>query len=234
MADAAEDRGLAFTLAALSTESEQAETAMRAFGDADLTRPTRCDAWDVRGLIGHLIRDVDRIVTYLAASPPDLTPSAGDIDAVAYFRAFDPAQAAPGVAERSRETAAAYATRDALVEGFAQMWRHAVEAATAAGPERIVTVAGGQTLRLADYVPTRVLEMTVHGLDLADALGVPPWTTPGAAEVTRDLLVGLLERDPPAGWDDTTFFDKGTGRAPLSASDLEALGTAADRFPLLA
>ena len=30
MADAAEDRGLAFTLAALSTESEQAETAMRA------------------------------------------------------------------------------------------------------------------------------------------------------------------------------------------------------------
>jgi uncharacterized protein (TIGR03083 family) len=234
MADPVEERGLAFTLAALSTESEQAEAAMRSLVDADLARPTRCEAWDVRALIGHLIRDVDRIVTYLAASPPDQAPSPSDIDAVAYFHAFDPARAAPGVAQRSRETAAAYATREALMEAFAQMWRHAVEAATAAGPERVVTVAGGQTLRLADYVPTRVLEMTVHGLDLADAMGMAPWTTPGAAEVTRDLLVGLLERHPPAAWDDTMFFDKGTGRAPLSESDREELGAAADRFPLLA
>lgn len=234
MTDPAQDRDLAFTLAALAAESEQAEAAMRSLGEADLIRPTRCEAWDVRGLIGHLIRDVDRIVAYLAASPPDRAPSPDDIDAVAYFRAFDPVQAAPGVAQRSRETAAAYATHEALVEGFAQTWRHAVDAATAAGPERIVTVAWGHTMRLADYVPTRVLEMTVHGLDLADALGVQPWTTPGAAEVTRALLVGLLEREPPAGWDDTMFFDKGTGRAPLSASDRGELGAAAGRFPLLA
>ena len=234
MTDPSGNRGFAFTLAALSSESERAEAAMRTLGDADLTRPTRCEAWDVRSLIGHLIRDVDRIVVYLGESLPDQAPSGGDIDAVAYYRAFEPVAAAPGVAQRSRDLAAAYASREALVEGFAQTWRHAIDAATAAGPERIVTVAGGRTMRLADYVPTRVLEMTVHGLDLADALGRPPWTTPGAAEVTRSVLVGLLEAEPPAGWDDTMFFDKGTGRAALSASDLDALGTAAARFPLLA
>ena len=59
--------------------------------------------------------------------------------------------------------------------------------------------AGGRPCAWPTTCHTRVLEMTVHGLDLADALGVPPWTTPGAAEVTRDLLVGTARRDPPRG-----------------------------------
>ena len=150
---------------------------LRSLDDADLTKPTRCDAWDVRGLIGHLIRDVDRILAYL----PEPAPSDPDRDEVSYFRSYDPVAGAPQVARSAVETAERFATSAALIEGFATTWRAAVEAARTAGPDRVIATRWGPGLRMDDYVPTRVLEMTVHGLDLADALGRAPWTTADAA-----------------------------------------------------
>jgi len=155
-------------VASLDEECGRAEEALRSLDDDDLGRPTRCPAWDVRGLTGHLIRDVDRIVAYLEAPAPD--PPA-DTDAIAYFRGFDPVAAAPGVARRSMETAAAFATLDDLADGFARIRRDAVRAATVAGPDRLIAVSWGQRLAMADYVPTRVVEMTVHGLDLQRRAG---------------------------------------------------------------
>ena len=32
-------------------------------------------------------------------------------------------------------------------------------------------------MTLADFVTTRVVEVAVHGIDLADAIGRPRWTT---------------------------------------------------------
>lgn len=92
------------------------------------------------------------------------------------------------------------------------------------------------TLRLDEYVKTRVLEMTVHGLDLADALGREPWTTSSAADVTREILVALLGRThpPELGWDDVAFFDTATGRRALGDRERTILGEAGDRFPLFA
>jgi uncharacterized protein (TIGR03083 family) len=216
---------------ALAQESEQVEAVLRSLDDADLTKPTRCDAWDVHGLIGHLIRDVDRILAYL----PEPAPSEPDKDAVSYYRAYDPVAVAPQVARSAVETADRFGTLAELAQGFATTWRAAVEGARAAGPDRVLaTRRGGPALRMDDYVPTRVLEMTVHGLDLADALGRAPWTTADAAAITRRILQGLLGAEPPLDWDDPTFFDKGTGRAPLSRQDRAALRGSAGRFPLLA
>ena len=218
------------SLEALSGESAAAEAALRALPDAAFDRPTRCTAWDVRGLTGHMLRDVDRIVDYLAAP----APSEADATAASYFTRYDPVADAPDVAKRSIDRAAGFATTGELVEAFAATWRRAIDLARAEGPGRLVEVSWGPTMRLDDYLDTRVLEMAVHGLDLADALGEPPWLTPEGGAIVRDILTTLLGGAPPAAWDDAELADKGTGRAPLTEQDRAALGEAAGRFPLLA
>ena len=83
---------------------------------------------------------------------------------------------------------------------------------------------------------TRILEMGVHGMDLADALGRRPWLTPAAASVVLSMLVGLWGADPaPAlGWSDLTFIETATGRRPLTEAERAVLGDGAGAFPLLA
>ena len=50
------------------------------------------------------------------------------------------------------------------------------------GPARVLRTRL-TTIRLDGFVTTRVFEYGVHGLDLAAALGRPPWLTSGAASV---------------------------------------------------
>ena len=74
---------------------------------------------------------------------------------------------------------------------------------------------------LSEFLVTRVVEVAVHGLDLADALGREPWLTPQAADVLQELLLGpdgaaALER---LGWDRLPFLRKATGRDPLTAEE---------------
>jgi uncharacterized protein (TIGR03083 family) len=218
------------SLEAFVAESEAAEITLRGLPPAAFDGPTRCPAWDVRALTGHMLRDADRILDYLAAPPPP----AADTAAAAYFRRYDPVVEAPAVAARSIERAAAFASTQALVGAFASTWRAAAERARAAGGDRLVQVAWGPALRLDEYLETRVLEMAVHGLDLADALGVPAWLSPGGGAIVRALLTELLGGDPPPAWSDIELAEKGTGRRVLSPADLAALGASAARFPLLA
>jgi len=218
------------SLEALSGESRAAEAALGALPDPAFDRPTRCAAWNVRGLTGHMLRDVDRILDYVAAPAP---PEA-DATGASYFTRYDPVADAPDVAKRSIDRAAAFATTGELVEAFAATWRRAVDLALAEGPDRLVQVAWGPTMRLDDYLDTRALEMAVHGLDLADALGEPPWLTPSGGAVVRDILTTLLGGAPPPAWDDVELADKGTGRTALTDRDRTELGEAAGRFPLLA
>ncbi len=193
---------------------------------------TRCDAWDVRALLGHLWRDVDRVVVYAATRPPERA----DGDAVAYYRTgYDPAADADEVARRAVEAADAFASGHALALGFDRRWREAVDVARALPADRLVRTFG-PCLRLDEYLCTRLLEAAVHGLDLADALDRDPWITPRAVAVVRGMLVGLLDAEPPAalGWDDVAFIETGTGRRALPDEDRAILGVLADRFPLLA
>ncbi len=120
------------------------------------------------------------------------------------------------------------------MDAFALTWRSGVDLARREGPDRLVQVQWGPRLRLDDYLDTRVLELAVHGLDLADALGIDPWLSADGGAIVRALLTSLLGAPPPRGWDDVELADKGTGRVPLSPRDRDALGASADRFPLLA
>ncbi len=216
-------------LEALEVESARAETPMRAAAADAFEAPTRCPAWDVRGLIGHMLRDVHRLLDLL--QEPALGPP--DTDSAVYFGSYDSAAEAPDIAERSIEMAARYATDDDLVEGFATTWRRAVKTAADAGHDRLVHVFS-HTMVLPDYLETRVVEMTIHGLDLAAALHTERWMSVEGAAITRDVMSRMLGSAPPDGWDDVTFFEKGTGRAPLTDDDRRALGPTASRFPLFA
>jgi hypothetical protein len=65
------------------------------------------------------------------------------------------------------------------------------------GDELITTIAGG--MRLADYVPTRTFELTVHTSDLAVALGTQLDALRTAAAEALRLVTGLAVEDDTAG-----------------------------------
>jgi hypothetical protein len=69
-------------------------------------------------------------------------------------------------------------------------------------------------MTLADFLTTRVVEVAVHGIDLADALDRPRWTTPEAAAHLTALLLGPGRTDalPALDLDPVAFIAKATGR----------------------
>jgi len=192
--------------------------------------PTRLPAWSVKGLLGHLRSGLDRVVTGLAAPAPERA----DADAVTYWRTWVPAARDAGIAARGNEVAARFAEPRALVEDLRAVAREA-DAAAAATPDDRIVATWGPALRLDELLATRVLEMAVHGLDLADALDRKPWLTRGAATITRAILVRMLGAEPPAvqSMPDVALFELATGRRVAGRAERIALGGLARRFPLL-
>jgi hypothetical protein len=85
---------------------------------------------------------------------------------------------------------------------------------------------------LTEFTRTRVLELAVHGLDLAKALDREPWMTAPAAQVTGELLLpspdAAAELRTTASWDQVTLIAKLTGRATTTAAEtklIQSLGT---------
>ncbi|QHC54340.1 hypothetical protein EV639_103206 [Rathayibacter tanaceti] len=79
-------------------------------------------------------------------------------------------------------------------------------------PGRLVAV-GEHAIELAEYLRTRVLELVVHGFDLARATGVPHGLPAEAVEATCALAGGLAARAGRA----EEFLMAVSGRERLSA-----------------
>ncbi len=147
------------------------EEAAQAFVDlvgqvrGDWDRPG-LGRWDLRALVGHTARALVTVSTYLdrpAGSVALESASAylgavGATDAEAVF--------ARGVAAGADLGDDPYASVTATAE-------RAVERVRAGDPEALIETVGGG-MHVADYLPTRTLELVVHGLDLAAALGLDP------------------------------------------------------------
>jgi uncharacterized protein (TIGR03083 family) len=215
----------------LAAECAACAAVATTLSEDDFGLPTRCPPWDVKALVGHIWRDVDRILVYAAEPAPD----AADSDALAYYGAdYDAVASAPDVTRRGFEAAAAFATGHELARDFDDRWRRAVELARSMPPDRRIRTFG-PCLRLDQYLCTRLLEAAVHGLDLADAIEREPWITPRATALVRSMLVGMLGAEPPdaLGWDDLAFLEVGTGRRAIALEERAVLGPLAERFPLL-
>jgi uncharacterized protein (TIGR03083 family) len=215
----------------LDRESLLAWEAASTLDEAAFAGPTRLPLWTVKELVAHMWGDLDRIREYLG----EPAPAAADTDAVAYWRSYDPAEDGPATAERAKIRAGASATGADLVASLDEARTEAIALALAAPPDRVVAT-WGPALRFDDYLETRILEMGVHGLDLAAAIGRGPWLTPEAAGVIRRILVGLLGEEPAIvrRWSDRSFLEAGTGRRGLTYEEHAALGPLANAFPLLA
>ncbi|MEV5689784.1 maleylpyruvate isomerase N-terminal domain-containing protein [Micromonospora globbae] len=185
---------------------------LRGLSEADLDRPTDCRPWRVRELLAHVRTGVGRLAGMLAAPAP---PRA-EVDAAGYFGAakFTPEVDAARVDSGRRE--ARELDGPALVADFDRAWRATDTAVAAAPPDRVVRTRHGDAMSLTEFLRTRVVEVGVHGLDLAAALDREPWLTPTAARVVAELLTGGRPVPPELGWDRLTLIRKTTGRSPLT------------------
>ncbi|MEU8184975.1 maleylpyruvate isomerase N-terminal domain-containing protein [Micromonospora sp. NPDC049044] len=212
--------------AAFAAECAQLTEILADLVDADLDRPTGCPPWTVEELIAHVRTGVGRLADMLAAPAP---PRA-EVDAAGYFgRAkFTPPVDADRIAGGRRD--ASQVDRAALATELDRAWRATDAAVDAAPPDRVVRTRHGDAMTVTEFLRTRVVEVGVHGLDLAAALGRPPWLTPPAAEVIADLLSG--GRPTPVGlrWDRLTVIRKTTGRAALTAAERSAIDAAGFRW----
>jgi uncharacterized protein (TIGR03083 family) len=201
---------------ALDGESDALIRGLRELSDEEWERPTRCEPWRVRELLGHIHVVVGWLPGMLAAP----APTHAEISAVEYYRPDDRFAPQTNTAriELASQRASAPVSGAALVEDFAVLWQQVARLCGAQPHGRVVRTRHGDAMLLSEFLLTRLVEVAVHGLDLADALDREPWLTPAAGELIVGLLVGQdqagLVRE--LGWDTAGFVRKTTGREPLN------------------
>ncbi|MDH6139465.1 uncharacterized protein (TIGR03083 family) [Kitasatospora sp. GP30] len=209
---------------AFRLEAGRLTQAMTGVAQAEWRLPTRCTPWTVGELLAH-VRVVIAWLPGMLAAP---APPRPEVSATEYYR--PDARFAPGTnAARialAQHDAAQQADGDGLVEGFDATWQEAYRLCQAEPDSRVVRTRHGDPMLLSDFLVTRVVELAIHGLDLADALGREPWLTPQAASVVQELLLGpdstaSLEQ---LGWGQLRFLRKATGRDPIGEGELAEVG----------
>ncbi|WP_067468865.1 TIGR03086 family metal-binding protein [Actinomadura macra] len=121
-----------------------------------LTMPTPCRAWDLEMLLRHTGDSLSALLEAVDTGQVRLVPEAER----------PPPEGDPA---------------EALVAGFREGAQRLLDAWTAAGPERPVTV-GGCPLRADVVAETGAIEIAVHGWDIAQAIGRPRPIPPVLAE----------------------------------------------------
>ncbi len=204
------------SLAALRLECRAIDGILGALRAEDLARPTRLSDWTTEHLVAHLVRGVDRIHAYLRAPEP----LAVEVSWLSYWRQVREAGDPAGVSRRAREFAASIHGRPVRTV-FAEAWERSVTEAATVPPERLMKTPAG-AIRLDHYLTTRVLEVTVHGLDLRDALDLEAVATPLGIEVTAAVLDALLGVPRPVDLErhNVDFILAATGREHHSDPDL--------------
>lgn len=187
---------------------------------ADLARPTRCEAWHVEMLLAHLVHGVERLRASLAEEFPDEPPSIGWLS---YWTTPAVAADAASIAVEAAQFGNRVNDR-AIQRVWEEVHERAITVARAAPPDRGVPTPFG-VLRLDHYLPTRVVEVVVHGLDLREALGLEQVAAPDALDLTAMVLDHLLPGDRSPGLEeDLDFVLAATGRTSSDDSRLPLIG----------
>ncbi|MCP4307007.1 MAG: maleylpyruvate isomerase family protein [bacterium] len=195
------------TIATFRSSAE--EIANLVDGVDDLTLPALGE-WDLAGLIGHYLRAIRTPLEYLTLEPPNDSPLP---NAAAYSASYlawrtDDPTADGAVAERARrELDSSETDLAALIRGDVADLVGELESQS---PSRLIATRFG-SLRLDHYMRTRTMELVIHGLDIARALG-EDWEPPqpqlldvlalfNEIAIARgsavDLVLALSGRTPP-------------------------------------
>lgn len=197
------------SIGALRAEVAALTPVIDQLGRDDLARATRLPGWDVQLLLAHLVRGVGRIGAYLTAD----IPPAPELDWIGYWTTAVTTADPDDVSERARAFAATLNDRP-----VPHVWREttaeALRMAEVAPPGRVLPSPFG-AMRVDHYLTSRVVEVTVHGLDLRAALALEEIATPSGLAVTTAVLDALLDDQRPVDVaDDLAFVLAATGRAP--------------------
>lgn len=217
--------GFTEDIATLTAELTRIEELLGSLAEADWAAPTRLEPpepgqprWTVRELAGHLGMGMSMLGDLLAGE----TRAEPQQDRIGFFQ-LPAAEVDPVIFRLAREVTVHRTPADVL--GYYRMsFRRPLRDAEGAR-SRLVgpTVAG--LMRLAEFVPTRIVEAVVHGLDLAAAVNRDFQPSDRALTTTADIFDGLLRardgRDRPAGLsDDAKWIQVASGR--LASDDLPA------------
>jgi hypothetical protein len=172
---------------------------------SDLSDPTALVGWDCAVLVGHVSTAIEALWRWRGDAPE----SAVEVDAVGWW------DLAVGV------------TNDAFAQRYARKRSHvelrelihasvarARELVPATAPDLILVAPGAIAwTRFDQALATRVFELTVHGLDLAMAIGSNTEMSSAALDVAGRLLDGRLDGSRPGDiTDEAKWVLAATGR----------------------
>jgi hypothetical protein len=146
--------------------------------------------WSVRALVGHTSRSLLTVEAYLDAGATEFALTS---PAAYYLQALPPGLDAAGITERGRQ--AGIALGDDPLGAIQALYARVMVRLDATPDEAPVgTLFGGMTL--ITYLPTRIVELTIHTLDLVVALGeeVERPLPAAAAAVTAQVIMDLAHR----------------------------------------
>lgn len=188
--------------------------AIESVPDSDWLKPG-LGVWNVRELAVHASRAWLTTLQY-TAEPASLSLHRP----VDYYLAVLnlPGDLHTRVAETSIEQAAS--VDDSVPVYASALYREASAVVDNTPDDQVIaSLAGG--IRLIDYLPSRVLEMVTHGIDIHDALGSEPEVPVSAMSVSLELLSQIAAERLPA--DQSAGLVRAlTGRAPF-AGDINLL-----------
>ena len=147
-------------------------SAATAFADLVTLIPTTAWAgpgigdWDLRSLVGHTARSLITVSSYLR-TPTDREDVTGPAQYYALLRGY--AADSTDIIERGREAGRKLGADPAAK--VSDLLRQVLTDLDGAG-DALIAVIGGLGIRLSNYLPTRVFELTVHSLDIARAIGI--------------------------------------------------------------
>jgi hypothetical protein len=115
-----------------------------------------------------------------------------------------------------------------MADVLAETFTRTVEEARANSPD-MVGSGYYALMRLGEFVPSRVVEAVVHGLDITDALGHGPIATPEGVAMTAAIFDELIARRAVPGRpadlaDDMAWVRAASGRAPHADPRLPLIG----------
>lgn len=173
--------------AAFVEASEYFVATSSAVPDGHWDRPA-LGVWSMRDLVGHTSRSLLTVEAYLAGSAAHVDLH----DPTEYFLATLAGMAdEAAVAERGRQAGAALGGDP--VQSVRDIAARVVPLVQRAADDALVGTPWGG-MKLIDYLPTRVFELSIHTLDLAAALGLQGDLPEPSSRVTWGLIADLARR----------------------------------------
>jgi uncharacterized protein (TIGR03083 family) len=165
------------------------------------------DMWTVRDLVGHTTRSFITVETYLRSPARDVKLERPEDYYLAQGTQALLADLA-ALMERGRQAGEALG-QDPL-RAVLDTAERVLELVRKTPDDTVLgTPAGG--MRLIDYLPSRVFELTVHSLDLGQALSVPVALPESAGSLSLHLMADIALRQGKG----SALLMAATGRGPL-------------------